>query len=152
MLDSSNSSSATITSKHIQERKRKKTKRCLDKEAAELVIIKRRRLHSAFSDSAPKRSWKEIADAEFNDYITVIENGHFKCDVDCVVFWLLNATRFPILNKIAFNFLSIPETSTSVERLFSAAGLRASGKRTSLGQVLLEAEVLAKFNRKHLKL
>ena len=39
--------------------------------------------------------------------------------------------------------LCIPATSASVERLFSAAGLSACGRRTTIGSALVEAEAVA---------
>lgn len=76
-------------SKQVEsERKRKG----LDKEAAELLISKRRRLHSTLSDSNPFRSWPEIADIELVDYLKIVEKGLFEAKLDSVVFWLGNAT------------------------------------------------------------
>uniref|UniRef100_G3N6T4 HAT C-terminal dimerisation domain-containing protein n=1 Tax=Gasterosteus aculeatus TaxID=69293 RepID=G3N6T4_GASAC len=46
--------------------------------------------------------------------------------------WKSNEARFPALASLAKSFLCIPATSTSSERLFSAAGNIASKKRASL--------------------
>jgi hypothetical protein len=41
--------------------------------------------------------------------------------------------------------LSIPATGASVQRLFSAAGVAASGRQTTTGHALLEAETIVKY-------
>jgi hypothetical protein len=42
---------------------------------------------------------------------------------DPVTCWKAHLQQFPLLSKLAKQFHSIPATSTSVERQFSAAGL-----------------------------
>ncbi|MCP5016307.1 MAG: hAT transposon family protein [Ketobacter sp.] len=49
------------------------------------------------------------------------------------------------------NYLAIPATSASVERLFSIAGISLSGRRMKIGAELLGNETLLKYNKKFLR-
>ena len=103
------------------------------------------------ADILPKSKEERLKDkieAQFADYLLIIEKGLFPKNIDCVQFWLKHCHRFPIVSQFALNFLSIPATSASVERLFSAAGLSTKGNRHCIGPVLLKAETISKFNRK----
>lgn len=88
------------------------------------------------------------AEGELNDYFYLLEKEHFQPKVDCAQFWMDNKRRFSTLYETALQYLSIPATSASCERLFSAAGLSTKKNRTTIGPRLLEAETCAKFNRK----
>ncbi len=49
-----------------------------------------------------------------------------------LVWWLINAVRFPQLSHLARKFLAIQATSAPSERLFSAAGLTIANDRARL--------------------
>ncbi len=55
-----------------------------------------------------------------------------------------------MISKHALNYLAIPATSASVERLFSIAGIPLSG-RMKIGAELIGNETLLKYNKKFLK-
>ena len=112
-------------------------------------MSKRRRLHSSI-ETTPTLSKKDLAGLELTDYFNILEKGLFEKNVDCLDYWLANASRFPILSKIAFQFLLIQATTASVERLFSCAGLCSKGNKTQLGPLLLESEVIARYNKRTL--
>ncbi|MCP4587335.1 MAG: hAT transposon family protein, partial [Pseudoalteromonas sp.] len=51
------------------------------------------------------------------------------------------------LFHLAVQMLAIPATPAPDERMFSQAGLSASGQRNSIGPALIEAEVIMKYNK-----
>ena len=53
----------------------------------------------------------------------------------------------PILSSVALDVLSIPASSASVERLFSAAGRAKNYVRSSLGPTAVEQECIVRLNR-----
>ena len=54
-------------------------------------------------------------------------------DVDVLVWWRdVGQARFPRIAVMTRQFLTIPETSTTAERVFSFAGLTVSDLRKSL--------------------
>ena len=75
------------------------------------------------SDSIPL--WKK----EFMQFQNEPQTHH---DSDALVWWKMNSKRFPILARLAKRYLCVPATSVPAERIFSAAGLVISNKRSSL--------------------
>jgi len=65
-------------------------------------------------------------------------------DIDPLQFWLENESTYPLLASLAYDILSIPASSTPVERLFSTAGLVSSGRRNRISDRSLEREVMLK--------
>jgi hypothetical protein len=59
------------------------------------------------------------------------------------LWWKLNAHRYPVVAKMAKNFLSIPATSVSSESTFSTGGRVLDDYRSSLKPVMVEALVCA---------
>ena len=53
-------------------------------------------------------------------------------NADPLDFWKTHRGSYPILSKLARQYLGIPATSVPVERLFSQAGELISAKRNSL--------------------
>jgi hypothetical protein len=53
--------------------------------------------------------------------------------IDTLTYWKHNEYRFPVLARMARDYLCIQGTSTSVERLFSAAGNVITEKRNRIG-------------------
>ncbi len=122
----------------------------LDLKAAKQAQCKRRRMINEVNqgNQSQKEIIKDKMESEINDYLRILEKGLFKKDMEPSVFWIENVKRFPLISPIAFQFLVIPATSASTERLFFAAGLSTKGNRTCIGPKLLEAESCAKYNRK----
>ncbi len=87
-----------------------------------------------------------LLEAQIVDYLHALEGGPF--EEDPIEFWHRNSIRFPKLWSLALEMLAIPATSAPVERLFSASGLSASGRRTNIGPQLVEAETLIKYNKR----
>ena len=73
-----------------------------------------------------------------------------KSDDDPLVFWTKNSHLYPKMSLIAQEVLSIPASSTLVERVFSVAGYCSSGRRNRLSGATLETEILLKTNKQFL--
>ncbi|XP_066582005.1 uncharacterized protein [Prorops nasuta] len=58
--------------------------------------------------------------SELEEYL---QEPRASSDVDVLTWWKQNHTKFPILSKMARDFLTIPATSVPAERLFSKASL-----------------------------
>ena len=66
---------------------------------------------------------------------------------DPIVLWTKNCHLYPKMSLIAQEVLSIPASSTLIERVFSVAGYSSSGKRNRISGVTLETETLLKTNK-----
>ena len=64
-------------------------------------------------------------------------------DFNLLQWWRLNAHRFPVVSKMAKNFLTIPVTSVSSESTFSTWGRVLDDYRSSLQPCMVEALVCA---------
>lgn len=64
-------------------------------------------------------------------------------DFDILKWWKANATRFPILSRMARDLLAIPITSVASESAFSAGGRTLDDFRTSLTPKMVERLVCA---------
>lgn len=53
-------------------------------------------------------------------------------DKDPLIFWKANENTYPILSQLARQYLGVPATSVTVERLFSTAGNLITVKRNAL--------------------
>lgn len=62
---------------------------------------------------------------------------------DLLVWWKLNAHRYPVVSMMAKNFLTIPASSVSSESTFSAGGRVLSDYRSSLRPTMVEALICA---------
>jgi hypothetical protein len=58
---------------------------------------------------------------------------------DPLLFWRLNAGRYPTVAKLAKVYLSLSASSVPVEAMFSTMGIVANGKRSSLSPFKLNA-------------
>jgi hypothetical protein len=77
---------------------------------------------------------KSPFDVEFDGYVqyAMTLGEEVGMSLDPLKFWADNATRWPILARLAARVLSIPATSSDCERLFSITGRIASSARASL--------------------
>jgi hypothetical protein len=85
------------------------------------------------SDSENEHNSEPLADSlslEFNLYCAVPTNPDIS--VNPLNFWSLNEHSYPLLSKLAKQYLSIPASSVTVERLFSSAGDLISKKRNAI--------------------
>ena len=74
---------------------------------------------------------------EIDNYLKmeILDGGE---NSDPLKFWNCYEKTFPILSKIARQYLAIPASSGSVERLFSVAGAIARARRACIGIDTLE--------------
>ncbi|KYM94133.1 Zinc finger BED domain-containing protein 1, partial [Cyphomyrmex costatus] len=67
---------------------------------------------------------------------------------DIIDWWKCNVTRFPILAAVARQYLAIPATQVSSERLFSDAGNIVTATRSKLIPENVEKLCFLHFNLK----
>jgi len=72
--------------------------------------------------------------------------------MDPFVFWTASGGKYPNLAKVAFDILTIPVSSASVERMFSKSGLSCLGRKNRLSFENLENKVIVRMNRDLLQL
>ena len=70
--------------------------------------------------------------------------------VDPLTFWIEQENMYPLLAILAMEVLTIPASSTPVERVFSTAGELSGGKRNRLFNKYLEREVLLRNNKAYI--
>lgn len=65
---------------------------------------------------------------------------------DVLVWWQQNENRFPHIAKMARQYLVVPATSASVERVFSGTGLTFADLRKNMNDSTLESICWIKYN------
>jgi hypothetical protein len=113
--------------------------------------FKRFRLLNQF---VAEKETQECQDMVENDeilqYFSLKKKVSNETEFDPLMFWQNNQQNFPTLAPIAQDILTIPATSTPVERTFSVAGYCTSGRRNRLSGMNLEMEVLLKKNKAYI--
>ena len=66
---------------------------------------------------------------------------------DFLDWWATNENEFPALSVMARQYLGVPATSASAERLFSIAGRAFDDQRQSMKEQMLEMLMWARINR-----
>lgn len=91
---------------------------------------------------------------EVNSYFSRLQpscSSVTKNDIaDPIDFWITSEATYPMLSQLAFDILTIPTSSTSVERVFSTAGASCIGKRNRLTDSNLERKVFVKKNMNYI--
>jgi hypothetical protein len=59
-------------------------------------------------------------------------------DLDILTYWNNNKERYPILSKMARNYLAIPSTSVGCEEMFSKANDLVTNKRNNLSTGIIK--------------
>ncbi len=72
------------------------------------------------------------SDSSKNESRDYLREPRIAFDNDSVQWWILNKIKYPILSKIAIDYLAIPPTSVSSGRNFLTAGLTVTKTRTNL--------------------
>lgn len=57
---------------------------------------------------------------------------------EILIYWKINAERFPVLSQMALDYMAIPASSSPVESIFSTAGHLMNKKRSRLRPETLE--------------
>lgn len=71
--------------------------------------------------------------------------------IEPLTFWKNNRNQFPLLSQYARSLLSIPATTTNVEREFSTAGLVLNQRRTTLKPTEVDKILLIRSMEKQMK-
>ncbi|KAG1957223.1 zinc finger BED domain-containing protein RICESLEEPER 2-like [Pimephales promelas] len=109
-----------------------------DNEPAERVaepVTKRSKIVAEFEE------WVNVPLGETADEVTQYSsrNHDMEEERDLLGWWKNNCGVFPLLSKLARSILSIPASSSSSERNFSAAGLTFNQRRTALKPSTVDA-------------
>lgn len=79
---------------------------------------------------------------EIEQYLNLNLNEEY----DCLNFWQANHKTFPYLSELALKYLSVPSTTSPVERLFSQSGYILRPHRSKMTELNLEKTVLMHCN------
>ena len=85
----------------------------------------------------------ETSKNELGKYLDEENESLRNKNFDVLLWWKLNAHRYPVISKMAKNFLTIPATSVSSDSTFSAGGRVLDDYRSSLNPAMVEALVCA---------
>ena len=86
---------------------------------------------------------------QLNEYV---KEKRLRLNEDPLSFWAVNKDSFNLLSPLVRKYLSAPPASTSVERLFSAAGNILGTNRLRLKPKNLECNLFLKYNLRALTL
>jgi len=103
------------------------------------------RLFTGYRKKKNKDDHVSSVKAELIRYIQVCSDEEE--EADCLGFWKRNAKVFPRLYLVAMRVLSVPATSTPVERVFSHGGLIMRPHRARLSARTLSSLIFLKCNR-----
>ncbi len=79
-----------------------------------------------------------------DEYQEYIKAPPVPCD-NPLEWWGARRTEFPILSQMALDVLSIPLMSAECERVFSAAKILVSDRRSSLSEQVIEASMVLRY-------
>ena len=137
--ESSESSSATQSPKSPADAKEPPTKRF-----CHLASVLEQRLQ----EDMKKQGKKQPGEQELETYMATCHSLPER--VDPVTFWIEQENMYPLLATLAVEVLTMPASSTPVERVFSTAGESSGGKRNRLSNKHLEREVLLRKNKAYI--
>ena len=119
------------------------------------------------TDSPPLKKFRHLSEMirqrleNEEQNLAIVEVDEIECymackatddDEDPLNYWTKNASIYGKLSPIAQDILSIPASSTPIERIFSVAGYSSSGRRNRLSGKMLETEIMLKTNKVYLPL
>lgn len=86
---------------------------------------------------------RESVDKELKDYENEVS---VELDTDPLEWWKAHQLQYPIMAKLAAQWLVVQGTSTSSERVFSTAGLTITDRRSSLQSELVNKLIFLNKN------
>ena len=89
----------------------------------------------------PHRSKRSEADTYLDDSLVPLRDGE---EFDVLNWWKRNQDQYPVLAKMARDFLAIPLSTVASESTFSTAGMVIDKYRSSLSSETVEALICAK--------
>jgi len=89
----------------------------------------------------PHRSRKSEADTYLDDSLVPLRDGE---EFDVLKWWKRNQDQYPVLAKMARDFLAIPLSTVASESTFSTAGMVINKYCSSLSSETVEALICAK--------
>jgi hypothetical protein len=102
-----------------------------------------------FSSGQEVTEEKAPMEIEISSYLAMVRPK--RSDVDILKWWKDNEQVLPLLSREARKFLCIPASSTSSERMFSAAGNIVTAKRYNLDPKTTQRLLFCQQNWKALK-
>lgn len=106
----------------------------------ERAAAKRRGANSRHSSLALSRQANCFVSAYFDDL-------PYLAPTDLIQFWSSNRVKFGVLCDIALEYLSIPASTATVERVFSIAGDICDRKRNRMKPETLNMQTMIRFNK-----
>ena len=85
-------------------------------------------------------------DAVASEAAAYLEMPDVPMDTDILEWWAAQEEKFPHLSVMAMQYLGIPATSASAERLFSIAGRVYDDLRQGMNDMVLKERMWAKIN------
>jgi len=121
----------------------------LKKEDKKIGVLKPKEMNSQDDDffdllagDFPKKKCQEISPkSKFRIELTSFQN-EVRHKGDPLEWWKFNQTKYPVLSILAKNYLAIPASQASCERLFSIAKHDMTPQRTHMKPDLMEALVI----------
>lgn len=86
---------------------------------------------------------RDTAAGQYTEYLQLLDTGYVS---DCLDFWYQRRETLNLLYPVARRFLSVPASSSPVERAFSHGGIIFRPHRASMGDAMLSNLVLLKCN------
>ncbi len=100
-------------------------------------------------DESDEYDYKVKKGDELDRYL-LFEFDKSKKEAEPLEFWKNHSDKFPFLSQYARSILSIPATTTNVEREFSSAGFILNERRTNLQSNKLDEMLLIRSVEKQL--
>ena len=89
----------------------------------------------------PHHSRRSEVDAYLDDSLVPLREGE---EFDVIKWWKRNQDQYPILGKMAHDFLAIPLSTVASESIFSTAGMVIDKYHSSLSLETVESLICAK--------
>ena len=112
------------------------------------------RLFAGYKRSRHKSNRMNMSVAsQYHRYLEVAAefDHNEKCPNACLHFWLVNKNNLPRLFPLAMRVLSVPASSSPIERVFSHEGIIMRPHRAKLSDKMLSSRIYLKCNSLYMK-